>query len=68
MNTRKILKAIAPYTDKIIYNKGHYKAYVKGRNNVITISSTPGDSYAYSMIYRDFKRLGIIIKALNKNR
>ena len=59
---KKLLKQIEPYCDRIIKTKsGHYKAYVKGTNKLITISSTSSDNNFIHSVKRDFRRLGINI-------
>ena len=66
MKPKEFIKILSPYCDKIVHNKKHYKAYVKGTDKVITISSSSSDQNFMSMVFRDFRRLGIIIKELKK--
>lgn len=65
MQTKDIIKIISPYCDRIIHGGKHIKAYVKGTNSIITMSSTASDRNFHKQIFRDFRRLGIIIKELN---
>lgn len=62
MKSKDVIKAIYPYVERVAYNGKHYKAYVG--NNVITISSTSSDRNFNRQVYRDFRRIGIIIKEL----
>lgn len=65
MKSKELLKILIPYCDKIDYNGKHYKAFVKGTNNVIAIASTSSDRNFDRQVYRDFRRIGVIIKELN---
>lgn len=65
MKSKELLEILAPYCDKIDYNGKHYKAFVKGTDKVIVISSTSSDRNFARQVYRDFRRLGVIIKELN---
>lgn len=56
---KKLLKEIEPYCNKITFNKGHYKAYIKDTDKVITISGTSSDMNFIHNVKRDFRRLGI---------
>lgn len=66
MKTKDLLDILEKYCDKIIRGGKHYKCFVKGTNKIITVSSTSSDFKFYSMVYRDFRRIGIIIDELNK--
>lgn len=67
LKNHRVLKAIAPYCDRIVLGK-HYKAYVKGTNKVICFSVSPSDTNASTQVYRDFRRIGIIIPELERAR
>lgn len=60
-----VIDAISSYCDRIEHKGKHYKAYVKGTDKIIAFSKTPSDRNYARQIYRDFRRLGIIIKELN---
>lgn len=67
MKTKQLLKIVEPYCDKIIYNGNHHKLYIKDTNKIIVVSHTSSDRYYHTQVFRDFRRLEIIIKELNKN-
>jgi hypothetical protein len=62
--SNKVIKIIEKYCTRIDSNGKHYKAYPIGCKTVIIISKTPSDGNFSSMVYRDFRRLGIIINEL----
>ena len=64
MKTRDVIKAIEPFCDKIVYNGSHYKAYVKDTSKIVVISATPSDRNFNRQVYRDFRRIGIIVEEL----
>lgn len=64
MDIQKLIKILDPYCTKIVHNK-HWKVYPKGSNQIISIAGTPSDRNYHREVYRDFRRLGIIIKELN---
>lgn len=59
------LKIISPYCDRIESSGKHNKAYVKGTDKIIVMSKTASDRNFLRQVYRDFRRLGIVIKELN---
>lgn len=61
----KMEKILALYCDKIRYNRKHMICYPKGTNKVVIVSMTPSDTNAYSMVFRDFRRIGVYIKELD---
>ena len=63
MDIKKLLKILEPYCDKITHNK-HYIAYVKGTNKTVAIGGTSSDRNFHRQVYRDFRRLGVIIHEL----
>ena len=63
MNTKRLIKLLSKYCDKIVYNGGHYKAYLTGKG-VITISATSSDINYTKQVARDFRRLGVVIKEI----
>lgn len=63
--SKKFIDLVAPYCDKIVYNGNHYKAYVKGTDGIVTIAGTSSDRNFLRQVYRDFRRLGVIVKELN---
>ncbi len=64
MRINDLIDIVTPYCDKII-RKSHFKLYPKNTKKVIIVASSPSDRYYYKQVYRDFRRLGIIIKELN---
>lgn len=62
---RHFMKLIEPYCDRVEYNGNHYKAYVKGTDGIVTIAGTSSDRNFLRQVYRDFRRLGVIVKELN---
>jgi len=67
MTVKKVLKAIEPYCDRIVLGK-HYKAYVKGTNKVIVFAASPSDTHYHTQIYREFRKVGVIIPELNNGK
>lgn len=65
-SSRQLLKIIWPYCDRIVFNGNHYKAYPKGCKGVIVISASASDRNFASQVFRDFRRMGVIINELNK--
>lgn len=64
MKDKKLLKTLQRYCDRIRHNNKHYVCYPKGSDKVITVSASSSDKNAWSMIYRDFRRIGIEILEL----
>jgi len=60
----KIITIITPYCDRIVHSGGHYKAYPKGVKSIIVISASSSDINNNRQVYRDFRRVGHIIKEL----
>lgn len=61
----KLIDIIKPYCDKITHNGKHYKAYLAGTNNIVTIAGTSSDRNFERQVYRDFRKAGVIIKEFN---
>lgn len=64
MNTKKMLKILHPYCDRIRYNGMHYVCYPKGLKRIITFSASPSDRHWYHQLFNEFRRCGIIITEL----
>jgi len=63
-NQRELINILSKYCDRIRYSGNHYICYPIGSNKTITVSSSSGDWNKASMVFRDFRRIGIYIKEL----
>ena len=65
MKGHKIIKILHKYCDRIRFNGNHYVCYPKGVKSCITVSASQSDNYASTQVYRDFRRIGIIVNELD---
>lgn len=66
MSTNELIKILENHCDAINTTGKHIKCYPTNSDSVIIVSKTASDTNYLKQVYRDFRRVGIIIPELNK--